>query len=251
MNRASLLVLTPAHSCALPVACTVFKRNYHFSLSRSYYPIMSSESSCFPSGYSHVPVLATGNFLEWQTAIEKYLTFCDHVRVIRRTKSSTGALVDPSPPSDPDDLKKWNQSEQIARGVIMITAVDLHLELVHKYEDGSAWELWKAIEACHVQQDAFLYHQAWVHLFSLRKRPDERYMDYYRRVDDARSQIDRVKPPSLTPEQLLDELLLFTLLTGLPSDDPLRPLISQANVNLDDLYAAFLRTDVRTRNRRD
>ncbi len=196
---------------------------------------------------SPVPVLADGNYHEWKAALEEYLTPNDHVRVIRRTKSSMGALVDPVPPTDPDDLVRWNQSERIAMGVIASTAIDLHLELLYKYEYGSVWELWKAIEARHAPRDAFLYHQAWVHLFNLRKSPDERYVDYIGRVDDACIRIDRATPTSLTPEQLRKQLLLFSILTGLPSDDPLRSLIFQKNITLDDVRTVFLRTDTLAR----
>ena len=201
---------------------------------------MSSDS--FP-----VLVLADGNYHEWKASLEAYLTPDDHVRVIRRTKTAMGALVDPVPPTDPDDLVRWNQSERVAMSIIARTATDLHLELlykyVHGYVDGSVWELWKAIEALHVRQDPFLYHQAVVHLFSLRKRPDERYVDYFRRVDDARIQIDRVTPTSLTPEQLFEQLLLFSILTGLPSDDPLRSLIFRMDITLDHVRTVFLQTD--------
>lgn len=199
------------------------------------------------SDSSPVLVLADGNYHEWKASLEEYLTPNDHVRVIRRTKSSMGALVDPVPPTDPDDLVRWNQSEKIAMGVIASTATDLHLELLYKYKNGSVWELWKAIEARHVQQDGFLYHQACVHLFSIRKRPDERYVDYFGRINDARIRIDRVTPSSLTPEQLMDQLLLFTLLTGLRSDDPLRSLIFQRDISLDHVRTVFLRTDTLAR----
>ena len=209
-------------------------------------PTMSSESPRF-SGYSDVPVLEEGNFFEWKTALDEYLTPNNHVRVIRQTRSSTGALVDPLPPSDPDDLEGWKKSERVAKGVIMMTAANLHLELVYKYKGGSVWELWKAIETRHVPRDAFLYHQALMHLCSIRKRPNESYIDLYRRVDDARTQMDRAIPVSLTPEQLWDQLLFFRILTALPSDDPLRSLLFTLNINLDDLRVAFLRTDTYAR----
>src|SRR5258708_24527053 len=34
----------------------------------------------------------------------------------------------------------------MARGIIMATACDLHLELIHKHMSKSLWELWKAIK---------------------------------------------------------------------------------------------------------
>ena len=196
---------------------------------------------------SPVPVLTDDNFHEWKAAIEEYLTPYDDVRVITPTKSSMGALVDPVPPTDPDDLMKWKKSERIAWGVIARTATKLHLELVYKYKGGSVWELWKAIEARHAPQDAFLRYAAWAHLFSIRKRPDEDYMDCYRRVDDAHNRIVRLTPASLTPEQFRDEMILFRVLTSLPSDDPLRFLILQKNITLDDVYTACLRADALAR----
>ena len=51
------------------------------------------------------------------------------------------------PPADPDNLRRWKQSERITTGVIAGTALELYLELVRKYVDRNVWELWKAIEA--------------------------------------------------------------------------------------------------------
>jgi hypothetical protein len=69
-----------------------------------------------------------------------------------------------------------------------------------------------------VQQDAGFRHEGSLDV----KRADESYVDYFRRGSDARSRVERVTPSSLTPEQRMDELLIFALLSGLPVDDPLR-----------------------------
>ena len=119
-----------------------------------------------------------------------------------------------------------------------------HLEFERKHEGGSVWDLWKAIEALHVQKDASLRHEAWMHLFGHRKRPDESYIDYFRRGDSISSRIERITPTTLSSSQLISELLRFAHISGLPSDDPLRrQLVSQRNVTLDDVYAAFQHTD--------
>src|SRR5258706_12266799 len=87
-------------------------------------------------------------------------------------------------------------------GFVAGTSYELHLELVHKHEGRSVWELWKAIEALHVQKDASLRHKAWMHLFGHRKRPDESYVDYFRRGDGIGGRIERVTPTNLTSLQI-------------------------------------------------
>ena len=105
-----------------------------------------------------------------------------------------------------------------------------HLELERKHEGESVWDLWKAIEALHVQKDASLRHEAWTHLFG-HQRPGESYVDYFRRGDSISSRIERVIiPTTLSSSQLISDLLRFAQISGLPSDDPLRrQLVSQRN----------------------
>lgn len=106
------------------------------------------------------------------------------------------------------------------------------------------WDLWKFIEAHHVQKDASLRLEARMHLFSHRKGPDETHVDYFRRGDSIGGRIEHVTPTNLFGLQLISELLRFTQISGLPSDDPLRrQLISQRNITYDDVYATFLHTD--------
>ena len=56
----------------------------------------------------------------------------------------------------------------MAIGIIAGSIIDIHLELLHKYEDKSAWSLWVAIEALHEQKDASLRHSAWMGLLGIR-----------------------------------------------------------------------------------
>src|SRR5258706_233751 len=207
-------------------------------------PAMSLDPARTLSGYGHLPMLTKENYMRWQTALKAYLTPYNHVRVLMRTTGAGGAIADPTPPTDATELASWRQSEQIAMGVVAGTSYELHLELVHKHEGGSVWELWKAIEALHVQKDASLRHEAWMHLFGHRKRPDESYVDYFRRGDGIGGRVERVTPTNLTGLQLIAELLRFAQISGLPTNDPLRrQLVSQRNVTYDDVYAAFLHTD--------
>ena len=204
---------------------------------------MSTDSSRAPSTGCYVPMLNESNYQKWQWAIKAYLSPHDHVRVIKRVRTAT-ALVDPQPPTDASELERWHQSERMALGIIAGTIIDIHLELLHKYEDRSVWDLWCAIESQHVQQDASLRHVAWMGLLGLRKEPDESYTKYLRRLSDARDKVDRVTPSGLSPERRMDELMLFITLSGLQSDDSLRrSLLTHRNLTLDDICAVFLRTD--------
>ena len=63
----------------------------------------------------------------------------------------SGSLVR-VPHSAAKELESWHHSERMARGIIVSTAVNLHLELVHKHRQGSPWALWVAIKAKHVKQ---------------------------------------------------------------------------------------------------
>ena len=68
-------------------------------------------------------------------------------------------------------------------GVIMATASNLRLELVHRMCEEPVWKVCKAIEAQHQPHDASLHHEAWMQLFAIRKKPMETYVDPYRRVE--------------------------------------------------------------------
>ena len=131
------------------------------------------------SSYTLVPILTKDNFMKWEIQVHAYLTgAADHVWVIQHTKGSDGKYVNPIQPTNLDELKDWNKSKHMAMGVIMVTASNLHLKLVHKMGEEPVWELWKAIEAQHQQHDASLWHEAWMQLFAIWKRPDEGYVDY-------------------------------------------------------------------------
>jgi len=134
-----------------------------------------------------------------------------------------------------------DRAERVTIGVIMATASDLHLELIHKMSEHSVWNVWKAIEAQHQQQDASLRHEAWMQLFAIRKEPNETYVDFYQQDEAARSKIDHVTPSDLTPAKCSEEL---DFISGLAVDDPMhRQLISQKDVALADAYSSFLCTD--------
>ena len=94
----------------------------------------------------------------------------------------------------------------MALGIIAGTVIDIHLELLHKFEETSVWELWCAIESQHAQQDASLRHVAWMGLLGLRKEANESYSKYLRRLSKARDKVDHVTPQGLTAEQRMDKL---------------------------------------------
>src|SRR5258706_4619787 len=196
------------------------------------------------SAYAHVPVLTRENYPLWALKVKAYLAPNDHVRVIRR-EIVGNAEIDPAPPDkDNTDYDKWVKSEQMALGLIISTASNLHFEICHTFERGPAWSLWHAIKDSHMLQDANLWYEAWMALFTVRKTPTESYCDMYRHIEAAHSKIVRITPPDITPKQQFDEILLFTTLHALPPDDLLcRQLTSQGNTTLKDTYLTFLHMD--------
>jgi transposase InsO family protein len=216
----------------------------HSSLSSSFSICIMSTSEDSRSGYAHVPVLTKDNFPRWQLGVRAFLTPNGHVHIIKRKKQTDGRMTDPVAPTDAAELESWEKSKQVAMGVLMATANGLHYKLVCRHEEDRAWVLWSAIEAYHVQQDACLRHEAWMLLFSIRKAPEESYIDLYHRVEDARDKIACVTPTTLTRQQQYDEIALFTTINALPADDCLHTqLVTQKDISLRDTYLAFLRTD--------
>jgi Zinc knuckle len=204
----------------------------------------TSHMSHSRAGYAHVPILTKYNFLEWQVGIRAYLRPGKHLRVIKASVDANGAATAPVAPADPALQEKWESSEEIAMGVIVATASKMHLELISKLEDGPAWDLWCAIEHCHMSSNVSLRREAWVQLYGTRKQPDEGYADYYRRGDTHNDRIDCVTPISLSRKEISEERLMTQLLYGLPADDSLRrQFISQSALTLADMWTAFLRID--------
>ena len=67
----------------------------------------------------------------WALKVKAYLAPNDHARVIRR-EIVGNAEIDPIPPDEgDDDYAKWVKSEQVALGLIIGTATDLHFETCH------------------------------------------------------------------------------------------------------------------------
>ena len=116
----------------------------------------SSDTSHSRARYAHVPILTKYNFLEWQVGIRAYLRPRKHLQVIKAGVDANGVATTPVPPTDAVLLEKWELSEEIVMGVIVATALKMHLELVSKLEDGSAWNLWSAIKGCHLSSDMSL-----------------------------------------------------------------------------------------------
>ena len=208
-------------------------------------PRMSSDTSDMLGSYGHLPMLSRENYLQWKIAVKAFLTPYDHVRVIKSVRDASGALVDPTRPTDAAELKTWETSESIAMGVVFGTSYDLHPDLVAKHEGGRVLDLWKAIEARHANTDSIYRHHAWMLLFGHRMMPDDDHVEYWRRGADVKSRIDQTTPGNLTVCQVLEEIYLFAQISGLRPDDPLRHYyISQPIPSAAELYAAFLRVSM-------
>jgi len=193
---------------------------------------------------SFVLLLANGNFQKWSWAVKVYLTPNNHVCVIKCTKYSTGKLHDPVAPTNAKELVSWNQSEWMAVGIIAGLVMDLHLELLHRYEDKGAWPLWCTIEALHEQKDASLHHGAWMGLLRVHQGEDEGYGKFLRCITDMHAHVDRITPTDLSTEECMDKLILFMALSGMCPNDLLQQLLlTHRTLTLSDLSAVFLHTN--------
>jgi len=197
------------------------------------------------SSYALIPVLNKENFMKWEIQVRVYLTGAtDHVCVIRHTRDLDGKYHDLAPPTNQNEHKAWDKLECIAMGIIMATASDLHLELIHRMSEEPVWDVWKAIKGQHQQQDASLCHEAWMQMFAICKKPTEAYVNYYQQAKAAHLKVGHITPRDLTPAQCDKELGLFTIINSLDIDDPLHhQLILQKDVALGDAYLLFLHTD--------
>ena len=189
---------------------------------------MSSISDTAVRGsYAGIPKLTTDNFSDWDLQVATYLMGAeDYVRVITPSYDETAKKwIDPRAPDakDTDATGEWKKADRVASGVIMATARDLHRELLltHHLSRGrtSVWSVYKTIRDHHQTQDASQRYEAWSTFLAVRKCPEEQYMPYVRRMENAWARIARITPPNLTLQEIGTELMLFNLLNGLPEDD--------------------------------
>ena len=125
----------------------------------------------------------------------------------------------------------------------MATAGKLHREAILKHcqDGGPVYKLYSAICAYHQQRDASHCHEAWMQFLALCKSPSESYTSLCRRVKASYFKIDCITPAGQSTEERGKELILFTLLSTLPHDDPLRTsLIVQKDLTLADTAVALL-----------
>jgi transposase InsO family protein len=205
---------------------------------------MASDNS--PRSYAGVPKLTKLNYLDWAMQVKAYLTGAtNHWHVIEGAEKPDGSYDRPVLPADKKSMEwlDWRKSERVACGVLMATAGEIHTEII-LWNKGKPYDIWKAIEGQHLQQDTSLHHEAWMQLLALRKKVDEAYVDFYRRVESSYARVHHITPKNQTAEERGQELTLFTILSGLPHDDSLhRSLIAQRSLTLGDAFSAFLHTD--------
>jgi hypothetical protein len=125
----------------------------------------------------------------------------------------------------------------------MATAGEIHTEIILRNK-GKPYDIWKAIEGQHLQQDASLHHKAWMQLLALHKKVNEAYIDFYHCVKSSYTRVHHITPKNQMAEECGQELTLFTILSGLLHNDSLcRSLIVQRSLTLGDAFSAFLHTD--------
>jgi hypothetical protein len=155
--------------------------------------------------------------------VKAYLTgAADHWHVIKGAEKPDGSYDQPVPPADKKSTEwlDWKKSECVACSVLMATAGEIHTEIILRSK-GKPYDIWKAIEGQHLQQDTSLRHKAWMQLLALRKKVNKVYVDFYRCVKSGYARVHRITPKNQTAEEHGQELTLFTILSGLPHDDSL------------------------------
>jgi hypothetical protein len=247
-NRHQLSVALPASVPSLAPANVPLPLSPVATVLLPHSPVatMTTISDDTPCSYAGVPKLTKLNYPNWAMQIEAYLTgAADHWRVIKGAKTADGSYAQPVPPTDRTSTEwtNWKRSEHTACGVIMATAGELHGELILQNK-GKPYDMWKVVEAQHLQQDASLRHDAWMQLLALCKKVDKTYIDFFRRVESTYTRVHCITPKDQTPEKHGQELTLFTILSGLPHNNSLcRSLIAQRTLTLDNTFLAFLHTD--------
>jgi hypothetical protein len=169
-NRHQLSVALPASVPSLAPA--------NIPLPLSPVATMTTISDNTPCSYTGVPKLTKLNYPDWAMQIKAYLTGAtDHWHVIKGAKTADGSYAQPVPPTDRTSMEwtNWKRSEHTVCGVIMATAGELHGELI-LWKKGKPYDMWEAVEAQHLQQDASLHHDAWMQLLALCKKVDETYV---------------------------------------------------------------------------
>ena len=208
--------------------------------------------------HTGLPFLTEDNFSDWDMQIMAYLTGTqDHARVIMPTlPAGTTTYQDPAPPATAPatattketkaaaaNIALWQKSECVVLGCLMATTGKLHREAILKHhQDGSpVYKRYSVICTYHQQRDASHCHKAWMQFLALRKSPSESYTSIYRRVEAGYFKIDRITPAGQSTEDRGKELILFTLLSALPHNNPLHTsLIMQKDITLADAAAALL-----------
>jgi len=212
----------------------------------------SIPNTAIRGSYTSIPKLTADNFSDWDLQVATYLMGAeDYVCVITPAYDETAKKwIDPKVPDakDTDATGEWKKAECVTSGVIMATARDLHRELLlsHHLSHGrtSVWSVYKMIQDHHQTQDALQRYEAWSTFLAVRKCPEEQYMPYVRRMENAWVRIARITPPNLTLKEIGTELILFNLLNSLPEDDRLRQsLITQKDLTFSDASTAMLRVD--------
>jgi len=183
-------------------------------------PVMSDNNS---HSYSGIPKLTKLNYYDWAMQVKAYLMGpADHWHVIEGDEKADGSYDQPEPPTDKTSKEwiDWRKSKCMACGVIMATARQLHGELILQNK-GKLYNMWKAIEAQHLQHDASLHHEAWMQFLALHKKVEERYADWFHCIKSTYAKVLHITPKNQTAKQHGQELTLFTILSGLPHDNSL------------------------------
>ncbi len=126
----------------------------------------------------------------------------------------TGDKVQPTVSAD---LERYHEQWDKAAGTLKLKVEHGQETHYEGYEDNPL-EIWTRLEAAHVSKKPAMRFNAYLDLFSIRKRDDETLSSVMIRIDQAMQQIHNLHPKTFTLANLEDELHSMTMITCLPAE---------------------------------
>jgi hypothetical protein len=198
-----------------------------------------SDSTKQPFTFPH---LSSSNWGQWADNMEAYLSTKELWEYVDGSASSPSP-ADPNHPTaeEKKDMGDWKRKSAKASGELWLALEDD--QKVHvKEAKGDPAEMWRCLEAVHVQKKPGARFLAYEALFNVRKREDESLTALMARADKAAQDIKALRPSNFTLNDLDHELLSMALICALPTEynSFASSLLLLDSLNIDKLKAAFV-----------
>ena len=120
-------------------------------------------------------------------------------------------------PTDSAELERYQEQWDKAAGTLKLKVEHGQETHYEGYED-NPMQIWIHLEAAHVSKKPAMRFNAYLDLFSIRKRDDETLSSVMIRIDQAMQQIRNLRPQAFTLANLEDELHSMAMITCLPAE---------------------------------